>query len=180
MVEKRERKLCSVKIGTKSVELKIDEFRKKYGEMTVKRGEFIDMCLDVENRLSVLINRFFFDSSDQKYIAFNELILSAEFFTFMQKKKVLEKIFNYPNQFPNLSIEKRDIILQKLMNVISDRNKMAHGEVLIDGDTGIPVLQYYENGKKEITLDSKFFDKFEGRIAYLMKEIESLISDINK
>ena len=52
---------------------------------------------------------------------------------------------------------------------------MAHGEIYIKLDDKKTVLEYYENGSRQIYLDDEFFSKFDKRIKYLHIELREVI-----
>jgi len=58
-----------------------------------KRLNYIDKCLDIENELNTVIKYFFIkDNTKAEFDLFDEYVLKAEFFSFIQKKKVFERI----------------------------------------------------------------------------------------
>lgn len=157
----------------------LDKYALQYKELMHKRGDYIDMCLDIEGDLDAFICLFLFGKDYKKSDLFRELVLEAEFFTFFQKKKMVERIImKNLNLFPNLTADRAESIIQSIWNIINDRNKMAHGRIVIDVGNEKPMLEYYENGRREIELNSKFFEKFENRIGFVDKELRSLIKEL--
>lgn len=160
-------------------ELKI--FEEQYKSLKHKRGECIDKGIDIENRLDDIISCFLFGSDQDKKDIFRELILGAEFFTFIQKKKAVEKIIKQNSSiFPNLTKETGLQVIQTLHNIINDRNKMAHGNIYLDYKDKRALIAYYEEGNKEIELNSKFFGDFDRRIEFLHNELDNLLKQLKK
>jgi hypothetical protein len=74
------------------------------------RGEFISKCSEVDYVLGIAISWFFFEADNEKTKIFSELILRTGFFSFTQKKKVLESLIkNYPVRYPTVKEKKQGI-----------------------------------------------------------------------
>jgi hypothetical protein len=87
----------------------------------------------------------------------------------MNKKKVVEKILNkLSEKFPDIRPIKKDF-LQSIMNIMTSRNKLAHGEIIIDINLNEAFLRYYESGYKEIKMTPDFFKKFDKWVSDVIK-----------
>lgn len=162
----------------KSNELKIsrDEYKKltlMYDNSKNARGQILDKCIDIENSINIIIQYFFTKSSkNEEFYLLKEYILDSEAFTFIQKKKVLEKILEKLDFLDKKKVKK---IIQTLMNIIKDRNKLAHGLILIDYEEMKTQVRYYENGYKFERFGKEFYDKFNERFDFLYRELQLII-----
>lgn len=176
--------LCTVRnipegLREEEVLLVVKKFQKQNVALRKKRGEYIEKSLHLENSMDVFIRHFLFGTDYKKHKEFSDLVLSAEFCTFSQKKRMIKKILtNHPKLFPGLNSKKTKAIIQRIGKVISDRNKLAHGSIIFDFITNKPFLIYYDNGEKEIELNDDFFNKFNERYLFLEEEVGVLIADL--
>lgn len=137
-----------------------------------KRGEFIAKCGDVDYALGLAISWFFFEFDSEKTKIFSELILRTGFFTFAQKKRVLETLIkNHPKRYPTLTDEKKKKeFLKKLMSVITDRNILAHGELIIDIGENQARISFFDASSltsQTRVLSPEFFQRLQDNISFV-------------
>jgi hypothetical protein len=143
-------------------------------EITHKRGDFIAKSADVDYLLSEAIGWFFFPKEQTNQDIFSDLILRTEFFSFGQKKKVIESLTkNYPEKYPTLDEKNKKELkdfFNRLMKIMIRRNMLAHGELIIDMNDKTAKISYYDgNNLKNITkdIDSDFFETFQKDIDFV-------------
>lgn len=121
------------------------------------RGRVISSSLNIEHKLDDIISVLFMGNELEPINLFKELLLEKEFFTFMNKWKLLREL----TQREIIRFEKEEIrkeTLNLVKNIIETRDRFAHGEIIFSGTT--PQLIYLEGGKKKrVTLDNDYFDQ---------------------
>nr|WP_319375247.1 hypothetical protein [uncultured Methanoregula sp.] len=136
-----------------------------------KRGEFIAKCGDVDYALGIAISWFFFEFDSEKTKIFSELILRTGFFTFAQKKRVLESLIkNHSKRYPTVTDKEKKIFLQKLMNVITDRNILAHGELIIDIREEQAAITFFDASSltsETKVLSQEFYQRLQENISFV-------------
>ena len=121
------------------------------------RGRVISSSLNIERKLDEIISVLFMGNELEPINLFKELLLEKEFFTFMNKWKLLREL----TQREIIRFEKEETrkeTLNLVKNIIETRDRFAHGEIIFSGTT--PQLIYLDGGKKKIiTLDNDYFDQ---------------------
>lgn len=136
-----------------------DDLRKiqEQNEILIEiRGRIISSSLNIEHKLDDIISVLFMGNELDSINLFKELLLEKEFFTFMNKWKLLREL----TQREIIRFEKEEVrkeTLSLVKNIIETRDRFAHGEIIFSGTT--PQLIYLDGGKKKrVTLDNKYFD----------------------
>jgi len=127
-----------------------------------KRGEFISRSIDIEYVLGKSISDFFFETDSERKELFHQHIIDHPFFSFMEKKKVLESIMaKHPEKFPAFERKERDDLFKYIKSIIDVRNAFAHGEIIIDVNNRIATLRFLilKRIKKMNTRFQKIFSK---------------------
>jgi len=141
-------------------------------EVKIKRGEFIAKCGDIDNALGEAIGWFFFERNKTNKEIFSNLILRTDFFSFGQKKKVVESLLkNHRDRYVTVTEENKKKFFVDLMKIIRQRNILAHGEVIIDMKNKKAQMSYYDSSQLRnviIDIDSKFFYDLQLRIGFVL------------
>lgn len=147
---------------------------KQKTELLTIRGRVIESSLIIEERLNAVIANLFFYGEDTKIINKNELfketVLNKEFFTLMNKWKVLKALCR-SHKF--IKEEKWNILLTKLHRLINFRYRFAHGEVIFK-EAKQAILIYHQDGKKEDILNNDYFDNLNA----LFSDVDSNLQNI--
>ncbi len=135
----------------------LDEVMKKHEEIIEMRGRIVSACLAIERRIGEYILDIFCKKNMKSL--FTELILEKEFFTFMNKWKILREL-THILKVENISEKERKELLTLLREVIETRDRFAHGKLSFYGKK--PQL-YFQSGGRRLSLfiDKKFFSDFE-------------------
>ena len=129
------------------------------------RSRIIEEALFVEASVTGVILAFVLgDKRYREARLLRALIFDSEFCTFMQKRKILSKIFDIcGDDIQCLTKDEAKFLRRNLNEIILERDKFAHGQLLIDGFTYKPWIIYYRDGenKDEIEegIEEKFIDK---------------------
>ena len=138
------------------------------------RGEGINRALFIEGYLDGIIMQTFFkqDKSSNMMDMFKDLILSREFFTFMSKWKVIRDLLH--NNI--LHHENYKQLLTDTKTIIDERNKFAHGNLIICGNKMI--LSFFDGKLCEEEIDKKKIDELNktfGRSYYFLEELHKSV-----
>ena len=128
---------------------------KKNEQFQAIRGQIINDSLFVEEKIDEIISKILFNEDSNQTDLFINIILSREFFNFMNKKKVMKDLLSSVEPF-----KKRDYheLYQNIQKVIDERDKFAHGQVSYSGNKGEKIFIQYFKGKiikEEITTESR-------------------------
>lgn len=115
------------------------------------RGQIINNSLFVEDKIDSIITKLLFKQDAEKASLFKSVVLSREFFGFMNKRKVLGDFLKILIPFKDNNYSN---FLGRINSIIDERNKFAHGQVSYSGVSGEKIsLSYFKDGvkKEEIT-----------------------------
>ncbi len=152
-----------------------EAFKKDEGFQAI-RGQIINNSLFIEEKIDYIITKVLFNKNFAQADLFINIILSREFFSFMNKKKVLKDLLSSIDPFKNRNYHE---LYQNIQKVIDERNKFAHGQVSYSGNKGEKILiQYFKEEivNEEITQTSvnNFLDivrKCYGELDKIMVEL---------
>lgn len=136
------------------------------------RGQIISGTLFIEHELNEIILKYFFEKQEEKKSCFQELVLEKEFFTLMQKWRILRELLN--RNVVTIPGEKdKKEVLRLIHEVIEIRDRFAHGAISFEFTT--PVIEYLKNGeKKKDILNKKYFYK----ISKIFNQASDLLEQI--
>ncbi len=162
--------------GTYKFEFDTTEAFKKDEQFQSIRGQIINNALFVEEKIDYIITKILFNKNFAQADLFINIILSREFFNFMNKKKVLKDLLSSVEPFKNRNHHE---LYQNIQKVIDERNKFAHGQVSYSGNKGEKIfIQYFKEEivNEEITQTSvnNFLDmarKCYGELDKIMAEL---------
>ena len=120
-----------------------------YNAIKVKRAEVIEAALSVEGLVNEVLLDLLVGRGGQRALV-KETVLLAEFCTSFQKWKMLRRLMSdVPAYFDLLSAEAASNFRKDLKDVIGQRNKFAHGDLIVDvGNNYGVLLRYFEDGTK--------------------------------
>jgi len=158
-----------------------NEAKSTYDRFKRYRGEVIEASLFVENTLTNVLLDFFSYPSAQRRTILRNLVFDAEFCTFFQKWKLLRQLLDIFGL--NLDLDKVDLktLKHELHQLISLRNRFAHGEIYVDARDFSVCIEYFEGEKKldyvnetELSNTTDMCDRIHGQLYKIHKAIESL------
>lgn len=127
----------------------------------------------VEKELEKVINARIAGTPGQVNGFFAEHVLSADWFTFSAKRKLVFTIFA---EFEHLTGQDKSDLEKILAKVISFRNRFAHGHFVVR--QGAVFISYFENSLREDTLDDEYWldieEKFNSAIKLIAKGQKSM------
>jgi len=122
------------------------------------RGRVIELTLVIEGLLEHYISNVLFYGKDKTIVPnrelFTEVILENEFFTLRHKIRVFKALYILHSMPKKGNYTK---FIKDLDKINSTRNKFAHGRIKFKNGKQA-MLEYYSNGRKEITLNDKYLD----------------------
>jgi hypothetical protein len=139
---------------TKQIYLPIGEAFQRDEIFQQWRGHIINNALFIEEKIANIISKIFFDKNRERISQFHSIILEREFFTFMNKWKVLRDILNSISPYKEKDYTQLKTDLKEIVEV---RDKFAHGNVIYSGDDGKKIFLEYFSGeakREEITEDT--------------------------
>ena len=139
------------------------------------RGRIIEAALRVETDLTATILCYLVGGQNSVQNKLREFIFDAEFCTFMQKRKMLSKIFDIDGSEINYKSAIEAKQLRRCINeIILVRNKYAHGEIVVDCTDYKPYIKYYSNGTQEELIDPEIVQEFEMKCLRIHEELSEL------
>ena len=138
-----------------------DKMRKAYESIRPIRNLIIESALLVESALTVAILHFTVGVDYPKQNILRSFVFEAEFCTFMQKRKMLSKIFEIEEKnITCLTREEAKNLRREINEIILERDKFTHGMIIIDCREYQAMIQYYRNGTQIDKIESESGDKF--------------------
>lgn len=142
---------------------------KENDKITEMRGQIISGALFIEQDLNEVVLKYFFKDGDKKNI-FEEFVLEREFFTLMQKWRLLRELLE--RNLITTPGDKKEV-LRLIHDVIEIRDRFAHGTISFEHTT--PVIEYLKNGKKKKdALNRKYFNE----ISIIFNQASDLLEQI--
>lgn len=155
-----------------------EELEKRLREASKRKeiaGTIIEYTINVEYYLSEVL-KIYFVENPLKQAKFVDLVLSKEFFTFEEKRKVLKKLKFEDNGDYNFE----EIVHSDLRYIQEIRNQLAHSLRKYDEKRGCFKIEYIRDGKKkEIFLNEEFIKEFSKRALRAEKNLFRLEVDLN-
>src|SRR3989344_825108 len=158
---------------------------KEKREITEKIGVIINSLLVIENSLELIITDCFFKKQlvnkdiieiTHEEKLFGELLLKREFFTTMNKWRVLRGLSKSHPFFEGKNIRS---LLTKLKETINIRDRFAHGDIIFK-ELKYPILTYYEDGYKEQNLSESYFEEINLKFKEVHLELVRISIDLRK
>lgn len=140
------------------------------------RGQAINDSLGVEYRLEEFIKFFLHEVDFSKWELFEEYIFSNPSLGFMEKKKTVERLLKACREDLDLSQKDLNDLIKKLTRIINDRNKFAHGKLILDFSQRTILLRFFENGVGEIPIDMEFFDTYTSTISLFNQQFDEIFA----
>jgi len=147
-----------------------------YEKVKNVRSRIIEEALFVEMYLTgVILNFVLGEERHRETRLLRSLIFDSGFCTFMQKRQMLSKIFRIcGDEIQCLTKDEGKSLRRNLNEIILERDKFAHGQLLIDGFTYRPWIIYYRDGEQKHEVEEKIEEKFIKKC----REIESQLSKL--
>ncbi len=135
-----------------------------YNAMKAKRAEAIEAALSVQGVLDLVLLDLLVGKDAARRATLREMVLAAEFCTSFQKWKMLKQFMSSePNYFSQLSAEEAKKLREELHALLNDRNKFAHGDLMVDASDYSVAIRYYESGTKYMKVTNEFLNQLIGR-----------------
>ncbi len=156
----------------------IDTIRaqKVYESVQPIRNTVIESALHIESTLTSALLHF---TAGQNYPIHNilrELVFDAEFCTFMQKRKMLSKLFEMKGENISCLTRSESKSLRRNINrIISERDKFAHGFIVIHCRNYKAGIKYFSGGEKIDPIDHSYLDGF----LDVYEECEKMLTKLN-
>lgn len=132
-----------------------------YNAIKPKRAEVIEAALSVEGILDQVLLDLLVGRDAIKRARLTELILAAEFCTSFQKWKMLRELMSAePSYFEQLLEGDKITLRNEIHALIEDRNKFAHGDLIVNVPENYAVdLRYYEGGTKYLRITDQVLNE---------------------
>jgi len=111
------------------------------------RSEVIEAGLFIESGLTNVLLDFLSGPNQQRRDILKEQVLEAEFCSFFQKWKLLRQLLELYAESLGLDETKMKELRKELKDVISLRNRFAHGVIYVDAQTFAVWIEYVEGGE---------------------------------
>lgn len=135
--------------------------QKVYESVQPIRNSVIESALDIESSLTGTILHFTVGTNYPVHNILRELVFDAEFCTFMQKRKILSKIFEMKGEDISCFTTTESKSLRQDVNfIILERDKFAHGSIVIDCRDYRAAIKYFRGGAKLDFIDMSYLDNF--------------------
>lgn len=140
------------------------------------RSRIIEKALDIESSLTLTIITFILGEKKYRELRLlRSLVFDAEFCNFMQKRKMLSRIFNICGErIQCFTVEEGKQLRRNLNRLILERDKFAHGQILIDTFEYKPFIVYYRNGEQR----DEIFDNLRDVFLKQCREVESSLAKL--
>jgi hypothetical protein len=113
----------------------------------------------------------------------HDFILDTTIFSFIQKKKVLQRIMEkYPKKFDSFTNKSRQEMFDNLNYLIKMRNAFAHGSAIIDFQVDKTVLRYYDsttNQQTELIVTPEFFLGLQKKVLDSVMNLMTMTPQLN-
>ena len=119
------------------------------------RSEIIDASLSVEAHLTSVLVAFFAGAESDRAELLKVLLLDAEFCTFFQKWKLLRELLEIYEVPLKLQPAEMKALRKDLHEIITLRNRFAHGTLEVDASDFSVSMEYFEGTKKRSKLDKE-------------------------
>lgn len=184
-VDKKELKMKEFKLGGYIVkgptyeQIEDDDFdrrcQEKYNYLTKIRSFVIEKAVAIERLLTTLLLHFLVGINYNQHHLLRDFIFDAEFCTFMHKWRMLRKVFAiYPKIDECISKEEGKLLRKDLKEIISKRNMFAHGDIFIDAETENIIIEYYEDGRKELVISEDVVEEICNTCALVREKLFEL------
>lgn len=154
---------------------RLGQYRRQYLKFTRLRGKIIDAALDIEGLLTAVLLHFLVGSDYKRHDLLRTLIFDAEFCTFMQKRRILSRLFEmYPSERLGTTVTNAKILRQELNQLILDRDMFAHGTLFVDASNDKLFIRFSRNGEREIEVNNETVRKTLKRAEKVSKTLSHL------
>ncbi len=130
------------------------QLQQSYDATKHLRSEVIEAALFVESQLTLVLGDWLSGSDQMRRDRLRAALLDTDVVSFMTKWKILGQLLDDGTAVHGvLEPSEAKTLRRELHQLVSDRNKFAHGDLYARIDDGVVVLQYYEGGPKEVAVD---------------------------
>ncbi len=142
------------------------------------RGNFLEIIVSIEQDINHLIEKFLSITDEKVKLIFKERILLHRGMNLSWKSEFFKSLIEKKETLPK---ERLDILVIALDNLISERNKWAHGTIHYKQEENRKLQSYLEyiNSKgilSELKLTNEYFDKLNEDL----EKLEALLREIEK
>jgi len=142
------------------------------------RGHIINHSLFIEESLEIIISKFLFKKDMENASLFKSIILNREFFSFMNKLRVLKDLLKTIEPFKSRDYSE---LFKKLHKLIGERDKFAHGQVTYFGDKGEDIyLEYFKESLKKEEITEENVKNFLDLSSKCRKELEDILKELRE
>jgi len=136
-------------------------------------SQVITNSILLDNSMGKIICLFFAQHLDDTYTTLNELIVSANFFGFENKRAVLDALLRRNNLRTN---EEIDNFSKNIRQIGATRNAFAHGTVKFQSSE--PYLEYFKGEIKRQPLTHEYWQSLDEKYESVFSFLESVQADI--
>ena len=139
------------------------------------RGEIITNSISVEEKIEDIIIKLLFRKEIDGSSLFRSIVLTRDFFGFMQKCKILSDLLKNLAPF-----KERDYsnLIQKIHDIIDIRNKFAHGRVNYEGAHAEKIIvDYFKEKVKSEEINSKYIEQFSQKCRECYAELDTILAE---
>lgn len=153
------------------------KIKKLYHQIAPLRSVVIEGALHVENLLTTTILLYLAEKHFKLLQAkLREYIFDAEFCTFMQKRKMLTKIFEeHGDRITCFSKIEAKTLRKNIDDIVTTRNKFAHGDIIISYADSSTLIKYYSGGTREEKIVPEDGDIFTKKCKMVADDLRKLI-----
>jgi len=163
---------------TRKIDLPVGEVYQRDERFQAWRGHIINHSLFIEERIDLIISKLFLKKDIERVELFRAIILSREFFGFMNKWKVLKDLLTTIEPYKNNNYSS---LYSNLHNLINERDKFAHGQVTYSGSKGEKIiLEYFKEKLQKEEITEKNVEDFLKLSFECRKGVDEILSEIRK
>lgn len=163
---------------TKKIDLPLGEVWERDEKFQQWRGHIINHALFIEENVDTIISKLLLRKDIENISLFRSAVLSREFFSFMNKWKVLRDLLKTISPFKDRDYSD---LFNNLHNLIDERDKFAHGQVTYSGERGEKVfLQYFKEFLRKEEVNEGNVQNFLDLANKCRKELDKIIFELQE
>lgn len=152
------------------------KIKRIYNQIAPLRGVVLEGALRVESRLTSVILHYLAGKQYKLHSKLREYIFDAEFCTFMQKRKMLTRMFEDDgDRITCLSKSEAKALRKSINDIVTTRDKFAHGDMIIDCTDFSTSIKYYSGGTCEEKIDPEDGKVFTKKCKVVTDDLRKII-----
>lgn len=163
---------------TRKIDLPLGNIYQKDEIFQQWRGHIINHSLFIEESVDVIISKLLFKKNIENIPLFRSVVLSREFFSFMNKWKVLRDLLKTFKPFKDRDYSE---LFNNLHKLIDERDKFAHGQVTYSGNMGENIyLEYFKETLKKEEITEENVKNFIDLSSKCRRELDKIIFELQE